>query len=64
LERLAKAAVKQATAAPVVPKKDKKEKEKKEVAPVEEWVNTTPKGEKKGESIRSRLAQCNGPDIA
>jgi hypothetical protein len=47
-----------------VPKKDKKEKEKKEVAPVEEWVNTTPKGEKKGESIRSRLAQCNGPDIA
>jgi valyl-tRNA synthetase len=48
LERLAKAAVKQAATAVVHPRKDKKQKEKKEVAPDEEWVNITPKGEKKG----------------
>jgi hypothetical protein len=37
------------TAAPSAAKKEKKEKEKKEAAPVEEFVNTTPPGEKKGE---------------
>lgn len=50
LERMAKAALKAATPTVVTgAKKEKKEKEKKEVAPVEEWVNTTPKGHKKGE---------------
>jgi len=39
------------TAAASGAKKEKKEKEKKEVAPVEEFVNTTPPGQKKGEGI-------------
>lgn len=51
MEKLAKQAAKAATtaAAPAAPKKEKKEKEKKVEAPIEEWVNTTPAGEKKGE---------------
>lgn len=50
LERLAKAAAKTPVApTPPSSKKEKKEKEKKEVAPAVEWVNTTPKGEKKGQ---------------
>lgn len=48
MERSVKAAVKQAATPVVHPRKDKKQKEKKEVAPDEEWVNITPKGEKKG----------------
>lgn len=50
-EKLAKQALKAVTPTNAQPsaRKEKKEKEKKEVAPVEEWVNTTPKGEKKGE---------------
>lgn len=52
-EAAAKKAVK-AAGAPAAPaagtsSRAEKKKEKKEVAPVEEWVNTTPKGEKKGE---------------
>lgn len=50
LEKLAKAAVKVPVATSSAPKKDKEKKEKKEVASVEEWVNPTPKGEKKGRS--------------
>nr|XP_019013438.1 valine-tRNA ligase [Kwoniella pini CBS 10737]OCF52219.1 valine-tRNA ligase [Kwoniella pini CBS 10737] len=47
LEKLAQKAAKGPTVAQG-PKKDKAEKkEKKAEAPVEEWVNTTPKGEKK-----------------
>jgi valyl-tRNA synthetase len=48
LERSVKAAVKQAASTLVHPRKDKKQKEKKEVVPDEEWINITPKGEKKG----------------
>ena len=47
LERLAKAALKTAAPSSSAPKKEKKEKEKKEAVVQEEWVNTTPKGEKK-----------------
>lgn len=54
LELAAKAALKAAIPTSVQPgaKKEKKEKEKKEAAPVQEFVNTTPKGEKKGELCR------------
>ena len=54
LERLAKAALKSSTPTPAASgaKKEKKEKEKKEAAPIEQWVNTTPPGEKKGMSKR------------
>lgn len=55
LEKLAKAAVKAPAAtisnAPKKEKEKKEKKEKKEVAPAEEWVNPTPKGEKKGEQL-------------
>ncbi|BEI85358.1 hypothetical protein CcaverHIS002_0507590 [Cutaneotrichosporon cavernicola] len=48
-EKAAKQAAKASTAAaqPAAPKKEKKEKEKKVELPAEEWVNTTPEGEKK-----------------
>jgi len=48
-EKAARSAMKTpAPAANAGAKKEKKEKEKKEVAPAVEFVNTTPKGEKKG----------------
>ena len=52
LEKIAKQAVKTTTSA-VQPaaKKERKEKEKKESAVAEEWINTTPAGEKKGVSL-------------
>ena len=56
LERLAKAAVKNPSSASGTSsglKKEKEKKEKREVLPGEEWVNPTPKGEKKGESHHS-----------
>lgn len=50
LEKLAKAATKTSAAQSQAPKKEKAEKkEKKAEAPAEAWVNTTPKGEKKGQ---------------
>jgi hypothetical protein len=49
-ERAAKAAVKNVPTASTstAPKKEKVVKEKKEAPPAEEWINPTPKGEKKG----------------
>lgn len=47
LEKLAKAAVKAPATSLHAPKKDKEKKEKKEVSQAEEWVNQTPKGDKK-----------------
>ena len=59
-EKLAKQALKAVTPTNAQPfaRKEKKEKEKKEVAPVEEWVNTTPKGEKKGELTPVSALPC------
>lgn len=49
LEKLAKAATKTSAAQSQAPKKEKAEKKEKKVdVPAEAWVNTTPKGEKKG----------------
>lgn len=57
-ELAAKKAVKAAAPAPNAPgtsARAEKKKEKKVEAVVEEWLNTTPKGEKKGELRRPRL---------
>jgi len=60
LEREAKLAAKTAKA-PAAPSSDKKPKEKKEKDVEEPFVNTTPKGEKKGKCHPFDVAHAHSP---
>ena len=60
LEREAKLAAKTAKA-PAAPSSDKKPKEKKEKDVEEPFVDTTPKGEKKGQCYPFDVAHAHSP---
>jgi hypothetical protein len=67
LEKEAKLAAKAAKAAPTAPAGEKKTREKAAKEEVVPFVNTTPKGQKKGEFVRwdicmalSDMVQCDG----